>query len=222
VTRPNDRPAGDVQPDIPVQFQVRNDFAAPLDAALAQIHAHGCTLPLLSASKPLPPASPGAAPPDDLLPYLGRVLELVPAAALVDPAADPLAVGTPGGGGDLQVVARQLDASAPDAAAVTSAAWDLWTCTASSCTQASFTDAYLPLEPSLNPAGWYQAPLVAPTSSTDAGGWQRWTNLTGLVAQTSRFGDELSLLYGAGAIAQSSVRERLDWVWDGSAFVEPA
>jgi hypothetical protein len=222
VARANDRPAGPSQPATPVQVLVRSDFAAALDAALASIHAKGCALPILAASLPLPPAGPGAAPPDDLLPYLGRVLTLVPAAALADPAADPLAVGTPGGGGEVQVLARQLDAGAPDAASVATAAWDLWTCTDSACTQASASGAYLPLAPLLATAGWHQPTLAAPTTATDAGGWNRWTNVTGLVAHETAFGAELSLVHPAGAVAQSSVRERLDWVWDGSTFVAPA
>ncbi len=220
--RANDRPEGTAQPSIPVQFAVRSDFASSLDAALTAIRERGCALPILSAARPLPPATPGAEPPADLLPYLGRVLELVPGAALNDPTTDPLAVGDPGGAGPVQVVARQLDSSAPNASDVASAAWNLWSCTASTCTQASVTDRFLALTPLLNAAGWHQPTLAAPTTLTDSGGWNRWTNVTGLVANVTRFGEELTLLYPAGAIAQSSVRERLDWVWDGSTFVAPA
>src|SRR5919108_646154 len=127
-----------------------------------------------------------------------------------------LADDEPGGGGPLQVVSRQLDSSAPNAGDVASATWDLWSCTASTCTQASVTDFYLAVTPVLNAAGWHQPALAAPTTLTDSGGWNRWTNVTGLVAGVTQFGDELTLLYSAGAIAQSSVREQLDWVWDGS------
>ena len=101
------------------------------------------------------------------------------------------------------------------------AAWDLFSCTPAACTQASFTDAYLPLAPILNTAGWYQPVLPAPTTLTDSGGWQRWTNVAGLVAQQTTFGAELTLMYSPGAIAQSSVREQLDWIWDGTTFVNP-
>jgi hypothetical protein len=38
----------------------------------------------------------------------------------------------------------------------------------------------------------------------------------------STFGDELRLLYGPGEISASSLRERLDWEWDGSTFTAPA
>jgi hypothetical protein len=221
VARQNDRPEGASQPSIPVQFLVRSDFAPALDTALASIHDQGCNLPILFASRPLPPASPSAAPPDDLLPYIGRVLEIVPAAALNDPTTDPIAVGEPGAGGPLQVVARQLDPSAPNASAVASAAWDLWSCTAATCTQGSVTDSYLPLTPVLNAAGWYQPALTAPTSLDATGGWELWVNIAGLVAHETTFGEELTLMYSAGAVAQSSVRERLDWIWDGSTFVSP-
>ena len=221
-TRANDRPEGTAQPATPVQFLIRSDFAPSLDTALTAIHERGCTLPILSAARPLPLAGPGAQAPTDLLPYLGRLLELVPGAALNDPTTDPLAVGEPGGGGPLQVVSRQLDSSAPNAGDVASATWDLWSCTASTCTQASVTDFYLAVTPVLNAAGWHQPALAAPTTLTDSGGWNRWTNVTGLVAGVTQFGDELTLLYSAGAIAQSSVREQLDWVWDGSTFVAPA
>ena len=71
----------------------------------------------------------------------------------------------------------------------------------------------------LSGAGWYQAAPGAPTSTSEPGGWNRFTNTTGLVAGVTRFGDELSLLYPLGQVSASSVRERLDAVWDGTAFV---
>lgn len=222
-SRANHRPAGPAQAATPVQIAVRNDFAPDFDTARATIHNRGATLPVLAAHRPLPPASPGAIPPTDLLAYLGRTLELVPGAALVAPPTDPLAVGQAGGAGPQVVVARQVDATAPDAASVASAAWSLWTCTAAACTQSTVTDAFLELAPVLNAAGWYQAtPLGAPISLGVPGGWNRWTNVTGLVAGTTTVADELQLLYPIGSISASSVRERLDWVWDGTTFVAPA
>ena len=221
VTRPNDRPTGTAQAATPVHLAVRSDFAPPFAAAVAALHAAGTRLPVLAAVRPLPPLALGVPAPDDLLPYLGRVLELVPGAALVDPATDPLAVGQEGGAGPNRVVARQLDAAAPDAGSVPSAAWAMWTCDATACTQSTVTDAFLPLEPVLNAAGWYQD-LTAPTSLAEPGSWNRWTNVTGLVAGVSTVGEELRLLHGAGAIAASGVRERQDWVWRGTTFVAPA
>lgn len=221
--RTNDRPDGPAQAATPIQFRIRNDFAEGMDAALAAIHARGATLPILWSSRPLPPANPGVAPPSDLLPYLGRALALVPGAALVAPATDPLAVGQAGGAGPQLVVARQLDATAPDAGLVVAAAWSLWTCTAASCSQGSLNAAFLEIGPLLNGAGWYQAtPLAAPTSLGAPGEWAHWTNITGLVPGVSTVGDELQLLYSIGAIAASTLRERLDWVWDGTTFVAPA
>ncbi len=121
------------------------------------------------------------------------------------------------------VLARQLDAAAPDAGSVADAAWSLWTCDTSACTQQDVTGKYVELEPVLAAAGWHRpGTLPAPTSLIDAGGWHRWINGTGLVAGVTTAGDELRLLYSPGELSASAVRERLDWVWDGTTFVAPA
>lgn len=220
---PNDRPAGSSQPSTPVSLQIRSDFADAFIAAVEGLHRVGAQLPVLTIMRPLPRISHGIQAPDDLLPFLGRVLELVPGAALIDPETDPLAVGQDNGAGPQVVVARQIDDTAPDAGTVTEGPWSLWTCDANQCTQDSITGTYVLLAPVLNAAGWYQAENPqAPTSLSEHGGWNRWTNTTGLVTGISTFGDELRLLYGPGEISASSLRERLDWIWDGSTFVAPA
>lgn len=222
VTRPNDRPDGASQASTPVSLSIRSDFAPAFFVALDTLHGLGATLPVLALQRPLPPLALGVPPPTDLLPFLGRTLDLVPGAALDDPTTDPLAVGQAGGAGPQLVLARQVDAAAPQAGTVAAAAWDLWTCDDTQCTQSTVNAVYVELAPLLNAAGWYQTgPLAAPTSTTDDGGWHRWSNVTGLVAGVSTVGDELRLLHTAGLIATSSIRERQDWVWDGSAFVAP-
>lgn len=221
-SRTNDRPAGSAQAATPVAYRVRNDFAPALDAAIAGLHARGVQLPVLAADALLPPVAAGG-PPDDLLPHLGRRLSVVPSAALVDPTTDPLAVGQRGGSGPTLVLARQLDTTAPEAAAVPSEAYALWTCDATTCTQTTVTGAYVDLDAALGPAGWHRpGALAAPTSLGDTQDWHTWQNVTGLVAGRSTFGDELRLLYPLGQIAASSVRERQDWVWDGMTFVAPS
>jgi hypothetical protein len=226
VTRTNDVPDGTAQAATPVQLRVRADFVAPFDAAVAAIHDLGARLPVLAADAPLPPLSPSGSStpqPVDLLAVLGRRLTLVPSAGLVDPTVDPLAVGQLAGAGPQLVLARQVDTNAPQAGTVTSAAYALWTCDASTCTQSTVTDAFVDLDPVLAPAGWYRAaPPAAPVSSSDAKDWNTWTNVTGLVAGTSTVGAELRLLFSPGQIAASSVRELQDHVWDGTAFVPPA
>lgn len=221
VRRTNDRPAG-LEPVTPISYSVRSDFVIAFDGAVQQLHDKGCVLPVLAMTRPLPPVVLGAAPPADLLPFLGRSLELLPAAALVDPTTDPLGLGQAAGAGPNLVVARQIDATAPDAASVPAADWSLWSCDATTCSQATVNDAFLELAPVLNAAGWYAAdPITAPISTGEPGDWSRWTNITGLVAGVTRARDEIELLYPAGAIAASSVRERMDWVWDGATFVSP-
>lgn len=217
-TRGNDRPTGAAQAATPVSFRVRNDFAAALDAALAALHDLGVMLPVLAADGLLPPLADG--PPDDLLPYLGRRLTVVPSAALVDPTTDLMAVGQLGGAGDTLALARQVDPAAPQAGTISSAAYALWACDETSCTQSTVNGVYVDVDPVLAVAGWHRAaPLTAPVSLSQTSGWNSWQNVSGLVAGESVFGAELRLLYPLGQIAASSVRERQDWVWDGTTFV---
>lgn len=219
--RTNDRPAGAGQAAIPVQYSVRSDFAPALDAAVQDIHDRGCQLPQLSPVRTLPPADASSQPPTDLLRFLGRILDLVPSAALNDPDQDPLALARPTAGGALGVVARQLDTTAPNAGSVPQGDWTAWQCTATTCQETqSATRVYLPLAPILNGAGWYQPVPGVPTSLSTPGNWARWTNTTGLVAWLTLFGDELRLLYSDAQIAASSLRERLLWVWNGADFVQ--
>lgn len=217
--RPNDRPAGPAQAAIPTGFNLRSDFADAFDAALQTIHDKGCALPILSPVRMLPPLT--AAPPTDMLAALGRTLDLVPAAALVDPDNDPLALAQVGAG-SLQVCARQIDASALHAADVTAQSWTAWQCTGAACTQSTASRTYLPLAPLLNAAGWYQPAPGAPISLAQPGSWAHWTNVTGLVAGVTKYGDELSLLYTPVEITASSLRDRMHWVWDGTQFTAPA
>lgn len=218
-TRANDRPPGDIQAAIPVTFSIRNDFAAPLDAALKTVHDMGGTLPLLTPVRALPAAN-GSPPPADVLPFLGRTLQIVPSAALKDPATDPIAVGKLGAAVVPQVLSRQSDAAAVNAAGVAAQNWSLFACDAVACIENAINGKYIELTPILNSAGWYQPPLVPPVSLSNSGLWHTFTNVTGLVAGTTKLGTELSMLYNQGEIAQSSLRERLDWIWNGNAFAQ--
>jgi hypothetical protein len=216
ITRANDRPAGAAQPTYPVQIKVRNDFAAALDAALTVLHRHGCVLPLQTGPVMLPPLTQ---PTVDPLAHLGRVLELAPAAALVDPDHDPLALARPDGSTDLGAVARVLDTTAPDAGAVTAQNWVAWTCTPTACTESTASRRYLPLKPILAAAGWYPSTAATPpTSLGPPGPWARWVNVTGLVPGQTKLRDELFARYTPSQVAASSIRDLLDTVWDGTKF----
>ncbi len=218
VDRPNDRPAS-VAMSTPVTVAIRSDFAPSFGLAMTSLHALGCSLPILAARRPLPPHTLTATMPDDLLAFLGRTLELLPAAALVDPTVDPLAVGQLGGAGPTVVVARQLDSAAPSAGTLVASSWSMWSCTDAACTQGVLTDKFADLAAILNAAGWYTAaPTPSPTSTSSPGSWSRWINLTGLVVGSTTFGDELEMLYSTGEIAASEVRSALGWVWNGSKF----
>lgn len=221
VQRANDRPGGPFQSSIPVQFSIRNDFAAPFDTALKTIHDAGCALPILSNTRSLPAAGPGINPPADLLPFLGRTLDLMPNAALNDPDVDALAVAHLDGDATLQVVARQLDATAPNAASVPTKTWVAFKCDANACTDSSAARQYLPLTPILNAAGWYQKQPTAPAKLSQPGTWNHWTNTTGLVPNVTTFGDEIFQRVTRGELAASSLRDASKWVWDGQLFKSP-
>jgi len=226
-TRSNDRtgPTPEQQAAIPVSFSIRSDFAGPFELALKEIRDKGCELPILSPNRSLPPApSPGSngyaygGAAEDMLRCIGRTLEMVPSAALRDPDADPLALAHTAVG-PLEVVALQLNAAAPRAGEVVADQWTAWKCTSAACQEDGPAQrTYLPVGPILNQAGWFQPVPGAPTSLADGGSWNRWTNVTGLVAGQTTYGEELRLLHTDAEIAMSSLRDRLSWVWNGSGF----
>jgi hypothetical protein len=219
VLRSNDRPAGAAQASIPVQLRIRHDFAAAFDTALTTIHDAGCTLPVLSPPLGLPPAAPGvAAPPTDLLRYLGRTLDLMPTCALVEPDTDALAVARLNGAGAFEVVALQLDAAAVNAGGVAQQNWSAWKCDANACAESAANRKMLQLTPILNAAGWVQPAITNPVKLAQPGSWARWNNVTGLIAGVSRYGDELTQRFTNGEIAASSLRDVLDYKWDGTQF----
>ncbi len=212
----NDRPEGAAQPGIPLSVSVRSDFAAPLQAAVKAVHERGCFLPLLT----VPCTGLPGEPPEDFLPCLGRVLDLFPGSALLDPATDVLALARSAGStGEFQVVARALSAGTVP---VTPADWEVLQCTESGSSSATLNAApLLSLGPFLASAGYYPAsPLPLPATSLSTA-WARLTNLTGLVPGRTQLGDELSLLYAAAAVADSGLSACLHWTWNGSTFREP-
>jgi hypothetical protein len=217
----NDRPAGSAQPTLPLTVLVRSDFASAVKAAISAVHQYGATIPFVGGSVlQLPLASPGSSPPSDILRYLGRELSLAPSAALANPKTDPLALVRASGSTDPFEIAANVLGAAPTA--VVPANYDAITCTATTSGTTALVNASLvPLAPILAVAGFYPAsPLPQPANTTQTA-WALLTNVTGLVAGTTRVGDELSLLYNAQTIVNSTLASITDWVWDGSAFVAP-
>ena len=214
----NDRPAGPAQPTIPLSVLVRSDYVAAVKAAFAAVHQFGATMPFASAPVlQLPAGTPGAAPPASILPYLGRELDLAPAAALAVPKTDPLVIVRASGSADpWQVAANVLTATS---STVPPADYEAITATPTSSGTVQLTQAALvPLGPVLAGAGFYPAsPLPLPANSTQTA-WTVFTNVTGLTAGVTRLGDELSLLYSAETIAGSVFAPVVDWVWNGTAF----
>ncbi len=221
--RKNHRPAI-AQSAIPVEFRVRSDFAEALDEARSVIADLGAALPLLSPPFGLPQVSAGGDPPTDLLAPIGRTLAVVPAVALTDPDADALAVArlATEAAGTERVVARVIDAAAPNAGTVTA---DDWTAFARDTATGTFVEStasrtFVDLAPILANAGWYRIDPVDTANLDDTASWARYVNVTGLVAGETRYRDELALLYKPEEIAASTLRERAHFVWNGTEFAE--
>ena len=222
----NDRPDGPAQASIPPLLKVRADFHAPLQAALAAIHAAGCALPLRAPRAALPASQPGASSSsldlDAVMGALGRVLEVFPGTVLLDPAVDPLGLArleTPATD-SVKLVARELDGG-------TIVPEESWVATRASSTTA-VEDApglqrYLPVAPLMANAGWITPlPAVLPSNRTSRGSLVKFVNQTGLIAGETMLGEELSLLYTPAAVARSALSSFAGWQWDGSNFVAPA
>jgi hypothetical protein len=214
----NDRPAGAAQPSIPTNVWIRSDFVSSVQAAVKALHAQGGTLPLTGPSIiTLPPGGAGAVMPANVLAYLGRTLTLAPAAALANPAADPLALVRASGTTDPFAVAA--NAINPATNPVTPADYDALQATATATTTVPLTAAsFIPLAPVLASAGFYQAvPPPQPASSLDTS-WAAFSNVTGLVVGHTILGDELTLLHQPSAIAASVFASLLNTVWNGVTF----
>jgi hypothetical protein len=218
---PNDRPEGPAQPSIPTMISIRSDMVDALLAARKQLHDVGCTLPLLTPIRALPPAMPGYIVPEDLLPFLGRTMQIVPAAVLGDPATDPIALArlATDPPGTFQLVARELDGGT----LVTEQTWAALQCDNTTCTlQPGALARYQPIMPILNSAGWYNPqPPVVPTDRIHQGNQVQFINITGLIVGVTRLVDELTLLYPQAQIMTSALSTQLSWVWDGSKFTAP-
>lgn len=218
----NDRPAGPAQSSIPPLLSIRADFAAPLQVALATLHASGCALPLRAPRAVLPASHPTATPTgldvDAVLAALGRLVQVFPRTVLDDPSVDPLAVArleTPATD-PMRLVAREGDGGT----LVAEASWVAMR--ASSTTAVPDAPAmrrFLDVAPIMSAAGWnHPSPLELPFNRTNRGTLVRFVNLTGLIAGETTLGEELALLFTPAAIAHSAFAAAVGRVWDGTTF----
>lgn len=215
VTVANDRPEGAAQATMPLSIAIRSDFLEAFQGAMASLHAQGGTLPLISAALPLTGSQ--SPMPDDVLPYLGRVLQVVPSAALQDASTDPIVLARPQGTTDpLEITSRVL---APGAEPVAAANWDALECDDTACALVpAANEQLIPVAPILASAGFYPADPLAEPGNNSEHEWSRLTNVTGLIAGVTQLGDELSLLYDQATIGGSVFANRLHWTWNGTAF----
>lgn len=214
----NDRPPVAAQHSFPLTVLVRSDFVAAVQSALKALHSYGATLPLVSPSAILlPRGGTGATIPYPILFYLGRTLMISPAAALINPAADPIALIAPTGAMTDYALAAQV----LNAATFPTPPMDLQAVQCTPTTQSVVPlsqVSFIRLAPILAAAGYYSpSPFPVPANST-ATSWAWLTNTTGLVANQTQLGQELSLLYRQDQIAGSGFAAMLTWVWNGTAF----
>jgi hypothetical protein len=218
VSMTNDRPAGTAQASLPLSVAVRSDFIGAMQGVLKQLHTFNATMPFTGpTSLALPPGGPSSSLPADPLFYLGRVLTLAPSAALQVPATDPLVIARKAGSvGNFDIWANVLSAGG---AAVAPDNYEALQISGAAVNNIALNGASLvQLAPLLANAGFYPAsPLPVPTSPTDTA-WTRLVNTTGLVAGTTKVGDELALLYTPSLIAASAFAAALGYTWDGAKF----
>lgn len=212
----NDRPAGAVQPGLPVTIPVRSDFAAPLRSAMQALHDRGAMLPMVAGPLALPAAGGIGASLLDPLDYIGRTLRLAAACALTDATTDALALIRVTGTTDpFQLAARS---TGTPAVAVPTADYDALQRSGSSVTTVAITAApMVMLGPVLAGAGFYsKTPLPAPTA-TEPDSWAKLVNVGGLSLGTP-LGSELRLLHSETEIAGSAFAAWQSWQWNGTAF----
>jgi hypothetical protein len=219
VSMTNDRPAGTAQASLPLSVVVRSDFIGAMQVALKQLHTFNATMPCAGpASLTLPAGGPSSTLPADPLLYLGRVLTLAPSAAMQAPGTDPLIIARKAGSvGNFDLWANVLSLGG---VAVPPDNYEALQIAGAAINKVALNNANLvKLAPLLANAGFYPAsPLPAPTSPTDIA-WTRLANTTGLVAGTTKLGDELALLYTPSLIAASAFAAALGYTWDGANFV---
>ncbi|MFE6735624.1 hypothetical protein [Microbacterium sp. NPDC057650] len=216
----NDRlpsPAGD---GVPLAVGVRQDLAAGLQAAVADVRTAGGHLPLWGPPAALPAPTGGTGPTPDPLPYLGREVWVAPTAALTDPATDPIVLGraSTDAGTGYRVGIRVADGTAGAA----SADWVglKWDAVGRAFLEAGVgTVTMLPLEAAIAATPFVSRPISAVPPARGDYAWARLVAVAGLLPGVSRLGDELALLWTADQIAESAYAAHLDAVWDGAAFV---
>ncbi|MCL2167327.1 MAG: hypothetical protein FWH49_08600, partial [Clostridiales bacterium] len=194
----------------PLYFAIRSDFRPAFAAAQQEIRQAGAAVPFMNVRRALPGLSDPLPDLGQTLDIIGRALEIPPNAVLMEPNKDPVIIvkEADGSGGLYALADDTIEASEYDAYEIAPEGGGL--------VSAPLTGSYLSLTPILNKAGWYSGydidthPLLL----------LKLRNITGLIPGVTTFGEELALLYTRQQIVASSVREMLDWVWTGAAFIQ--
>ncbi|MFD4415975.1 hypothetical protein [Streptomyces sp. NPDC058476] len=217
----NDVPSGPGAASVASSVHVRADLAPGLSKAMGMIHSWSGQLPLWSPPPVLPPVLaqlPAEEETDSLLFYLGRAVRIASAAALADPATDPVVLarrsGDPAGYGPVLAVAAGTTGALKTG-------WQAVRWNASTKTYSAKPLAgrpLLPLRVALEGSGFTPRWIPElPSGPTDLA-WAELRNVTGLLTGVSRFGTELALGHALGAIGASALAPMVDRLWDGAKF----
>ena len=205
-----DRPTCAQMPSFPLSFAIRSDFRPAFAAVQRIFHEAGAGIPFVNTRRALPELDEPLPELTRALDIIGRCLDIASFAAVVDPEKDPV------------IIAREADGSGAifgrAGHAVALSTHDAYVITEEGALDTvSVSGPFIYLTPLLNQAGWFSSygieehPLLM----------LRLRNTTGLMPGLSTYGNELSLLYTRAQIVASCVRDMLDWVWNGQAFVAP-
>jgi hypothetical protein len=205
-----DRPDCEQTQSFPLSFAMRSDFHPAFATAQQEMRQAGAAVPFMNIRRALPGLNDPLPNLSQTFDIIGRALEIPPNAALHELKKDPVIIvkETDGRGGLYALADDTVTVSGHDAYVIDTESGGL--------TTAPLTGNYLNLSPILNKAGWYSGydidthPLLL----------LKLRNITGLIPGVTTFGEELSLLYTRQQIVASSVREMLNWVWTGMAFVK--
>ncbi|MDD4346517.1 MAG: hypothetical protein PHZ11_06465 [Desulfitobacteriaceae bacterium] len=210
--RASDRPECVQADTLPLAFYMRNDFLEAFTGVLASLHAVGASLPVYLTSAPLlPPLSSRLPSQEDILAFLGRILELAPTAAFINPEQDPLIVADEDGNAIVYARSGNVQETTVVKAYVREGGGYVLK---------EVSTNLIPITPMMQAAGWYMDKRNSEDQSKpdDPALALRWRNITGLVPGRSAFASELKLLYTQAQIIGSCLRDMLSALWDGEKF----
>lgn len=208
----SDRPDCEQVNTLPLAFYMRNDFLESFISILEPLHKVGAMLPIYQTTAPRLPALTAKEPSgEEILRLLGRILELAPTAAFINPEQDPIIVADIEGETVVYAKASGLSEEVSVNAYIREG---------DEYRLEEITAKLIPIEVFMRAAGWYMKKRTDDDLSKpyDPATALIWRNETGLVPGRSSLSGEMSLLYSSTQIVESCVRDLLFTCWNGEEF----